>query len=133
MTRGHVLLPILAGLGVLWVGVQQVSADDSRANLTPDMKIAESFTGCQTIEDTIRFYQLLNEGDSLGTIAWLKPRRTLEMCADLEAGTRVAVEKRQQNDLPEYQTDLGNFYCVRPYGTPNCFWAFGHQVFGKKI
>jgi hypothetical protein len=131
-----------AGAGSLFLGVilvigtiLHVHGDESRANLTSDTHTAKLSDACITIDMMERQYQLLMVNDYKAWHEYMQPRRDIGFCKEIAAGTRIAVEKRlpMTDFLHPTDASFGNWYCVRPYGDPTCYWEWGTSVFGKPL
>ena len=119
------------GLGVLLAAglIYHVTSDDSRANLTADTTLAKADFGCADIQIQIRQMNL-GMADLDAWAKYMKPLLDVGVCRELEKGTRISVERR----LPlKGKSDMGNWYCARPYGDPQCYWMSAWFVFGKAL
>jgi hypothetical protein len=129
MVRKYLTLLILAELGAFVVGALPAGAAEDGADFTPDVRMASDAVGCKDLSATLRLFELLAV-DVPAALAFLTPREKLGVCANIAPATHVFVEKRASAP-PENQGTLGDFYCVRPQGNPDCFWSPGSLVFGK--
>lgn len=128
MSHGAGLLPVIAVAGALLIGVHAAHSDD-RAHLTSDTHTTASGHGCTSLVDSFRLWQLINV-DTDAALAYFKPRQDLGMCADILAGTRVAIEQRHVAAAPDPTPAGGVYYCVRPYGDPSCYWETSETALG---
>lgn len=125
---------VLLGLAFLTVAAVHVRGDEAHQNLSSDARMARVMDGCSDIPTITRAIQLLLSHDPIAYNEYLRPRIELGICRAIEAGTRIAIERREPIS-PELNSDgsLGNWYCVRPYGDPTCYWTLGSDIFGKPL
>jgi hypothetical protein len=127
----NVILLLILGLGALLIRAHVAHSGD-RDNLTPDARMHAVSLGCTELKTTFHLRQLIDENDDDALFAFWKPRKALGFCASIEAGDRIAIEQRWQPADEEYLKEHhGIFYCVRPYGDPNCYWMSGNTTIGK--
>jgi hypothetical protein len=121
MSHKHPLLLVTMALGLLGIGVIHVQSQEKYSGLSPDTIAADTVVGCIAAEETWRLIELADT-DQAAAVVYLQPRVNIGFCRFIDKGTRIAIEhKILAADAPD--PTLGNWYCARPYGDPQCYWV----------
>lgn len=106
------------------VGAQAQAILEANAHLNQDTKMPSRAVGFVFLDDAKTYHKLLLAQDYKAMSKLVGDRNLLDQMADIDAGQRVAVEKK----MPDPSN--GRWYCIRPFGEPNCYWFHGMELFG---